>query len=236
MFKTLIRKMVPSESLERFFSLYSMFFKNTHPKYYREHGRHTQLVGPISSCPQFVEMEDYTRLQAGTRIISSGGIVRIKKYTAVGADCTFVPGSHVPTVGLPQFLSITHINDHQSTITLGEDVWVGTRCTFLEKAQVGRGAVIGACSLVNKAIPPYAVVVGAPARVIAVRFTKEQILKHEAILYPPEERMKPEELDELFETVFKDMRSIGVDTLSEEDHVRLNQAKAQYEIPDYENC
>lgn len=113
---------------------------------------------------------------------------------------------------------------------------VGTRCTFLEKAQVGRGAVIGACSLVNKAIPPYAVVVGAPARVIAVRFTKEQILKHEAILYPPEERMKPEELDELFETVFKDMRSIGVDTLSEEDRVRMNQAKAQYEIPDYENC
>lgn len=48
--------------------------------------------------------------------------------------------------------------------------------------------------------------------------------------------MKPEELDELFETVFKDMRSIGVDTLSEEDRVRLNQAKVQYEIPDYENC
>ena len=69
-----------------------------------------------------------------------------------------------------------------------------------------------------------------------MRFTKEQILKHEAILYPPEERMKPEELDELFETVFKDMRSIGVGTLSEEDRVRLNQAKAQYEIPDYENC
>ena len=226
---------MPKEALERFFAFYSMFFKNTKAKYYKEYGKHSQLVGPISSCPQFVELEDHTRLQAGTRIISSGGIVHIKKFTAVGADCTFVPGSHVPTVGLPQFLSITHINDTKTTLVVEEDVWVGTRCTFLDKAHVGRGAVIGACSLINKPVPPYAVMVGSPAKVIGVRFTKEQILEHEAILYPPAERMTETQLDELFATVFKDKRTIGVSEMSAEDVARLKEAKVTYDIPNYEN-
>ena len=235
MIKSLIRKVFPKDMIERFFIIYSMFFKNTKAKYYKEHAIHSQLVGPIYSCPQFVELENHTRLQAGTRFISSGGVVRIKKYTAVGADCTFVPGSHVPTVGLPQFLSITHINDSQSTLVLEEDIWVGTRCTFLEKAHVGRGAVIGACSLINKPIPPYAVVVGSPAKVIAVRFDKEQILQHEAILYPPEERMTVAQIDELFSTVFKGLRTIGVSEMSAEDRQRLEAAKKEYDIHSYEN-
>ena len=235
MIKSLIRKIVPKDTIERYFVFYSMFFKNTKAKYYKQHEVHSQLVGPISSCPQFVELENHTRLQAGTRFITSGGIVHIKKYTAVGADCTFVPGSHVPTVGLPQFLSITHVNDTQHTLTLEEDVWVGTRCTFLEKAHVGRGAVIGACSLINKFIPPYAVVVGSPAKVIAARFNKEQIMQHEAILYPPEERMTEAQIDELFETVFKDKRTIGVSEMSAEDKEKLDAAKKEYNIPNYEN-
>ena len=236
MIKQLIRKIFPKDSIERYFSFYSMFFKNTKAQYYKQYGVHSQLVGPISSCPQFVELENHTRLQAGTRFISSGGIVHIKKFTAVGADCTFVPGSHVPTVGLPQFLSITHINDSQTTLVLEEDVWVGTRCTFLEKAHVGRGCVIGACSLINKTIPPYAVVVGSPAKVIAARFTKAQILQHEAILYPPEERMTEAAIDELFETVFKGLRCIGVSEMSAEDQEKLAKAKEEYNIPNYENC
>ena len=31
---------------------------------------------------------------------------------------------------------------------------------------IGKGAIVSACSLVNKSIPPYAVVVGNPARVV----------------------------------------------------------------------
>lgn len=47
-----------------------------------------------------------------------------------------------------------------------------------------QGAVVGANTLVNKEIPPYAVVVGSPAKIIAAKFTIDQIMEHERILYP----------------------------------------------------
>lgn len=212
---------------------YLIFWKNIQKKFYKKIGEHSELIPPIYSFPQYVEMEDYTRLQSDTRILSSGGIVKIKKYSAVAASCTFLPGTHVPTVGLPQFLSTTHINDRQTGILIEEDVWVGTKCTFLPKSCVRRGAVVGACSLVNKEIPPYAVVAGSPAKVIAVRFNLEQILKHESILYPPEERLSIDYLKELFETIYKDLRSIGTSEISEEDKVLLEKAKKKYGIKDY---
>ena len=63
---------------------------------------------------------------------------------------------------------------------------------------LGRGCIVGACSMINKPIPPYAVVVGSPAKIVGVKFSIEQILKHEEILYPKEERLTREYLEELF--------------------------------------
>lgn len=67
------------------------------------------------------------------------------------------------------------------------------------KANIGRGAVVGANSLVVKEVPPYAVVAGSPAKIIAVRFSLEQILEHERHLYPKNERLSKEYLQALFE-------------------------------------
>ena len=39
-----------------------------------------KINGPIKGTPEFVEMEDFTRIQADTRFTSSGGTVKIKKY------------------------------------------------------------------------------------------------------------------------------------------------------------
>lgn len=46
---------------------------------------------------------------------------------------------------------------------------------ILEGVTIGTGAVIGAQSLVNKDIPPYAIVVGSPARVVRYRFDQDTI-------------------------------------------------------------
>ena len=48
---------------------------------------------------------------------------------------------------------------------------------------VHRGAIIAAGSVVTYDVPAYAIVGGNPARVIGSRFTDEDIVKHEGVLY-----------------------------------------------------
>ncbi len=58
-------------------------------------------------------------------------------------------------------------------ITVGDDVWIGMDALVLSGSSVGRGAVIGARSVVACAVPPYAVFVGNPGRVVRYRFDAE---------------------------------------------------------------
>ena len=58
---------------------------------------------------------------------------------------------------------------------IGNDVWIGQNATILPGVHIGDGAIIGAESVVGSDIPPYAVAVGNPARVIRRRFDDDMI-------------------------------------------------------------
>lgn len=62
------------------------------------------------------------------------------------------------------------------TLTVGNDVWMGHNAIIMPSVKsIGDGAVIGAGAVVFKDIPPYAVVVGNPGRVVRFRFSPEAI-------------------------------------------------------------
>lgn len=52
-------------------------------------------------------------------------------------------------------------------ITIGRDTWIGDRAIVM--ANIGKKCIIGAGSVVTKAIPDFAVAVGSPAKVIRLR-------------------------------------------------------------------
>lgn len=54
-------------------------------------------------------------------------------------------------------------------VRLEGNTWVGTKVTIIRGVTVGWGSVIGAMSLVNRDVPPYAVVGGIPAKVLHYR-------------------------------------------------------------------
>lgn len=54
-------------------------------------------------------------------------------------------------------------------IIIENDVWIGADCKILAGVTIGKGAVVGAGSVVTKNIAPYSVVAGIPARAIKKR-------------------------------------------------------------------
>jgi acetyltransferase-like isoleucine patch superfamily enzyme len=232
MYKEFKKKLIAYIKAKRY--LYNLFVRNELKEGFGKIEKHCMILSNCSiDRPENIYMDDYSRLNNLTNFISYKGKLVIKKYTAFGAGCTIVPGTHTPTVGIPQWLSYLHINDIDGTIVVNEDVWVGTSCILLSHCTIGRGAVIGAGSIVTKSVPPYSVVVGCPAKIIASRFSIEQIIEHEKILYPEEERMSEDELKELFSKNFQGMRSIGTSEISEEDRIRLEIEKKKVGIIDY---
>ena len=69
----------------------------------------------------------------------------------------------------------TSANHYQ--IIIGSDVWIGADATIMAGVHIGDGAVIGAGAVVAKDVPPYAIVVGNPGKVIKYRFDEETINK-----------------------------------------------------------
>lgn len=62
-------------------------------------------------------------------------------------------------------------------IHIGNDVFIGANVIVLDGITIGDGAVIGAGAVVSKDIPPYAIAVGSPIRVIKYRFEPDVIEK-----------------------------------------------------------
>ena len=61
----------------------------------------------------------------------------------------------------------------EGDIIIGDHVWVGANCYIREGVTIGDNAVIGANSVVTRDVPPYAIVGGAPARIIRIKTTQE---------------------------------------------------------------
>ena len=52
---------------------------------------------------------------------------------------------------------------------IGDDVWIGTNVIILPGVNIGSHCIIGAGSVVTKDVPDYAIVGGAPAKIIRMR-------------------------------------------------------------------
>lgn len=71
---------------------------------------------------------------------------------------------------------------------------------------IGNGASIAAGAVVLKNVPPYAVVVGNPGKVVGFSMTPEEIVEHEKKLYPEEERIPLEKLQKNYKKYFLDRK------------------------------
>jgi maltose O-acetyltransferase len=115
-----------------------------------------------------------------------------------GPEVVVVAGNH-NTVVVGRFMAdvLEKRPEDDIGIVIEDDVWVGSRAILTDGVTIGRGSIIGAGSVVTKSVPPYSIVAGVPAKVIRYRWDLETALRHEALLYKPEERLPAEKLRHL---------------------------------------
>jgi len=65
----------------------------------------------------------------------------------------------------------------QDKVVIGPDVWIGHNAIIMPGVTIGTGAAIGSGAVVTKDVPPYAIVVGVPAKVLRLRFDETVVAK-----------------------------------------------------------
>jgi len=122
----------------------------------------------------------------------------IGRYCSIGSNVNVESYSHPSSVFVsthPAFYSLLRqsgftyvqqqkydevlLNGDGVPLTIGNDVWVGANVTIIGGIRIGDGAIIAAGAVVNKDVPPYAVVGGVPAKLIKYRFESDIIQKLE---------------------------------------------------------
>ena len=112
----------------------------------------------------------------------------VGKYCSIGRDCNFfLHANHRPdwvTTSSQLWGPVTpdvadmHMRMGHPTckgdIIVENDVWIGAKSNIMSGVKIGNGAIIGATATVTKDVPPYAIVVGNPAKIVKYRFTEKQ--------------------------------------------------------------
>jgi acetyltransferase-like isoleucine patch superfamily enzyme len=94
----------------------------------------------------------------------------------IGPDELWQTPGHPPMNHGDALASTAEPQSSRARLVIGNDVFIGHNAIILPiVGQIGDGAFIGAGSVVQKPVPPYAVVMGNPARVVKYRFSEKTI-------------------------------------------------------------
>lgn len=136
----------------------------------------------------------------GANFSSSGAYLKIGEKVLFGPNVTIMTGDHNTRVVGKKIFDVSEKNsfDDQPVI-IDEDVWVGACVLILKGVHIGRGSIIAAGSVVTKEVPPYCVVAGVPAKIVKVRWSINDIQRHEKILYSQSDRTDLSKIKEYHE-------------------------------------
>ena len=153
-------------------------------------GKNVKFYGGIrivGNSPDAIKIGDNVRVLRGVTIsttpngqICIGNNCHIGESTIIFSDIGVTIGDNV-IIG-PQNIIVdfdhlyenvnTPINQqgiNRKTVVIEEDVWISSHCVITRGVRIGKGAVIGAGSVVTKSIPAYSVAGGIPGRIIKKR-------------------------------------------------------------------
>ena len=152
---------------------------------------------------KYIHIGDEVNLGSGTTIFATRAHVYIGKHSFSGSHLTIMTGDH-PADIKGHFIADNRkvdlekqgvdITKYDQDVVIEEDVWMGCNVTILKGVHIGRGAIVAAGSVVTRSLPAYSICAGVPAKVLKFRWTIDEIMEHELMLYPEQERLSKEDL------------------------------------------
>jgi acetyltransferase-like isoleucine patch superfamily enzyme len=139
-------------------------------------GQHTHIRGELLVCGRYGRVTigqscfigENTRIWAWQRV-SIGNRVLVAHNVTIFDSMTHPED---PRERAAQFAAIVNgghpkdIDLDARPVTIDDDAWIGCNVVVTRGVRIGRGAILGAGAVVTQDVPPWAVVVGSPARIV----------------------------------------------------------------------
>jgi virginiamycin A acetyltransferase len=111
----------------------------------------------------------------------------IGRYCSIARSARILDANHPidalsthPYLYDPAFGVVPTDRTVKTRIVIEDGAWISHNATITPGCgRIGRGAIIGAGAIVTKDVPPYAILVGAPARIVRMRFAAATIARIE---------------------------------------------------------
>ncbi len=136
------------------------------PEEFREYGQGVRIANEVRiNMPSRVILKDRVFINRGANINSVGGLI-IGENSGLGINCTIFTWQHhyFDAEAIP-FDNRIEIRP----VIIREFVYVGADVRILPGVEIGEGAIIGMGSVVTRNVPPLAVVMGNPAKLVMYR-------------------------------------------------------------------
>lgn len=151
------------------------------------------------NAPNKIRIKNNTRLMGDLCVYKHGGEIEIGSFCFIGLGSRIQSAKRVFIGNNVLIAHNVNIYDHNShpldskerhldfknfldfglademdlnekEIIIEDDVWIGFNCTILKGVKIGKGAIIGANTVITENVPPFAVVVNKPNNII-VKYT-----------------------------------------------------------------
>lgn len=98
-------------------------------------------------------------------MLTNKNLIKIGNDVLIGAYVQIIDVDH----GMSADKLIREQDAQIGEVIIGNDVWIGAGAKILKDVHIGDGAIIGANAVVTKDVPPNAIMVGSPAKIIKYR-------------------------------------------------------------------
>jgi len=150
------------------------------------------IPGALGARLRFVWMRRHLQHLGEGTVLKVGLRITSPEKVSIGAHCDFASDVFITGgggveigdwVGFGPGVKVWSVNHRfedpnvpwllqgwdKKKVVIEDDVWLGANVFVMPGVTIGRGAIVSACSVVAKSIPPYAIVAGNPGRVIGWR-------------------------------------------------------------------